>query len=156
MSYLDECSVYVFVRQDIPLPQQLVQAAHAVFGMTSLSPHGEGSPNIIVIGMPHLASLLKAAKKLKAAQVPHFDWHEPDGDLGFTAIATLPLHGAQKEPLANYRLWRYSPPASVVPSMASGEPCSRSSETVEHSVTNGEVTGSIPVESSISSSPPWP
>jgi hypothetical protein len=147
-----------FVRQDIPLSQQLVQAGHAIFAMCSLSPHGEGSPNIIVIGMPDLNGLLRVAQKLKREQIPHHDWHEPDGDLGFTAIATFPLHVREREPLANYRLWRYSPPtdASVVPSMASGEPNAdvaqtrRESANGEHPLSKREVIGGSPIVGSTS------
>lgn len=69
--------------------------------------HGvEGIPNLVLIGVPDLAALQRADQKLCDAQIPHFNWREPDGNMGFTAIATAPLVGEQRKCLANYRLWR--------------------------------------------------
>lgn len=66
----------------------------------------EGVPNIVMIGLPNVASLRRAEAKLVAAQIPHYSWHEPDFDLGFTAIATSPIRGEQRRALANYRVYK--------------------------------------------------
>jgi hypothetical protein len=61
---------------------------------------------MIVIGVPEVSALNRVRAKLEGLQIPHFAWHEPDGDLGFTAITTVPLDGDTKQLLANYRLYR--------------------------------------------------
>jgi hypothetical protein len=65
---------------------------------------------MIVIGVPSLDSLNKVLEKLKANQVPHYAWIEPDYDFGFTAIAAGPLDESQKKVLSNYRLWSHHSP----------------------------------------------
>src|SRR5262249_50776154 len=67
-----------------------------------------GIPNVVYIGVPNKQSLEKALKKLKDNQIPHYSWHEPDYDLGFTAIATTPLRGEKREVLSNYRLLKFT------------------------------------------------
>ena len=62
-------------------------------------------PNIIIIGVPDVEALHRVQAKLKAYQIPHYAWTEPDYDLGFTSIATGVLSEEQKLPLKNYRLW---------------------------------------------------
>lgn len=95
----------MFVRQDIPIQHQIVQSAHAVLHIGSSAYPIEGVPNIILIGVPHLSALKKTEKKLADNGIPHHPWTEPDNDLGFTAIATVPLTAEEKKCLANYRLW---------------------------------------------------
>lgn len=103
---MDQCYRYLFIRQDLPVAQQIVQSGHAIEGVVSLYPQ-EGIPNLVAIGVPDVAALNRVLTKLKANQIEHFPWVEPDGDLGFTAIATIALNSERKKMLANYRL--YSP-----------------------------------------------
>lgn len=156
---LDDCSVYLFVRQDIPLAQQLVQSNHALLMMAwpelpvctiamdsgaassifasstnvvTLGDHGH--PNIILIGVPDVKALERVKAKLERLQIVHYAWREPDEPgLGFTAIATAPLDKPQRNQLHSYRLWKYS-----------------GSSEKEHSVSNGEVDGSSPSPSATS------
>jgi hypothetical protein len=72
----------------------------------------EGMPNQVLIGVPNIAALNRVRVKLEANQIPHYCWHEPDHDFGFTAIATAPLYGEQRKILANYRV--YTPVAQLV------------------------------------------
>lgn len=96
--------MYVFVRQDISLAQQIVQSNHATL---SLSSHYgvEGTPNIVVIGVPDVAALERACREMTAAGIPHHSWHEPDFDMGFTAITSAPIEGEQRRALAHYKVW---------------------------------------------------
>jgi hypothetical protein len=68
----------------------------------------EGIPNMVLIGLPSLASLKRAEAKLQANAIPHYAWVEPDYDFGFTAIATAPLNGEQRKVMANYRVYNAS------------------------------------------------
>lgn len=97
--------MYIFVRQDIDISHQIVQSNHATLSLASH--YGvEGIPNIVLIGVPDVAALKRACHKLSDNQIPHWSWIEPDGDLGFTAIATAPIEGGQRKCLENYRLWK--------------------------------------------------
>lgn len=58
-----------------------------------------------MVGVPHLAALNRVLAKLKANQIEHFAWTEPDYAFGFTAIATCPLNENVKQALSNYRVW---------------------------------------------------
>lgn len=111
--------VYVFVRQDLPLPQQLVQSNHVTLSMASH--YGvEGIPNIVMIGVPDVAALKEAGSLLSAAAIPHWEWTEPDFDYGFTAICAAPISGGLRRVLAHYRLWE--PASCVISSMAEQRP----------------------------------
>lgn len=120
--------MYVFIRQDLPLEIQLVQSNHATFQLAALSgPYEDGIPNLIVIGVPNVRTLLRTANKLRAAQIPHYEYREPDipadnRDANFTAITTAPLDDEQRKVLENYRLYRYAPAVSCeTPDSKSGE-----------------------------------
>ncbi len=107
------------------LADQIVQSNHAILTLaTTASPHysfnfnppsKHNYPNIILIGVPDRRALDRVQKKLALNSIPHYCWTEPDNNLGFTAIATIPLRPDEKIPLANYRLWRpvYSPVAQL-------------------------------------------
>lgn len=98
--------VYVLVRKDIPLHQQLVQASHAAFeaGLRWHSPDDEVT-SLIVLEVPHKTALLRAARKLSAKGVDHHVFFEPDFDMGESALATRPLVGEARRPLSGYPLW---------------------------------------------------
>lgn len=66
----------------------------------------DGIPNIILIGVPSVHHLYSVMDKLEANRLQYVTWNEPDYDMGFTAIATVPLDVEQKAVLANYRLWK--------------------------------------------------
>jgi hypothetical protein len=137
---LDDCTVYVFVRQDIPIAQQIVQACHAAFHVCFSWQRKEwiGIPFIVAIGMPNLSSLQRARKKLDENRLEYFafedsDFNFPDGPM--SAIATAPLTKEQKTVLANYRLWNHKNCKEFSFPLSSAK---------EHSEFNGEVGGSSP------------
>ena len=65
----------------------------------------------MLIGVADEAALQRVEAKLVAHQIPHYSWTEPDEDLGFTAIATAPISGEQRNTLRNYRV--YAPVAQL-------------------------------------------
>lgn len=91
----------------------------------------DGIPNIVLIGVPNEQALRRAKQKLDEHKIAYYAWEEPDGDLGFTAIATEPIDSKRKEALAHYRLWKAS---NTIPS----------SSAKERAVLSGEVGGSSP------------
>ena len=141
MNY-DDHFVYVFVRQDISLPEQLVHAAHAAYHMGNLF-HDElvGMPSLVMIGTPHPKAFDKVVRRLAENEIAHYVWTDPDTDYGPTAIATVPLTSEQKQCLANYRLWSHSP---VVAKSSAGEAKAAVAQSTEHPTFSREVGGSIP------------
>jgi hypothetical protein len=85
----------------------MVQSNHATRGITASYPQGQGVPNIVLIGVPNLAALERVRAKLAANQIPHYCFHEPDHDFGFTSIATAALGEEDRHVFANYRVWSY-------------------------------------------------
>ena len=104
--------VYVFIRTDIPTEHQLVQSGHALYHLASNFRPDPSVPNIIAIGVPHVAALERVKAKLELNKIPHYIWREPDHDFGFTAIATSPLDDKQKLALSNYRLLSHHSPGT--------------------------------------------
>ena len=84
----------------------MVQSNHATLTIASSQYSFDDIPNIVLIGVPDKAALERTQRKLADAGILHAAWEEPDFDLGFTAIATVPITREQKQVLANYRLWR--------------------------------------------------
>ncbi len=124
-----------------------------------------GIPNIVLIGTPTQAGLERIRQKLVAHDIEHVCWNEPDFDVGFTSISTIPLTADQRAPLSNYCLWRpnqFTETSRVCSSTAeraatpvaakSGvrlpanppNSSSASSSEKEHPLKRGEVGGSIP------------
>jgi transcriptional regulator of nitric oxide reductase len=112
----------VFVRQDIPLAHQIVQSNHALLTVSAAVVIND-IPNIILIGVPDLPALNRVKSKLIANGIVHSEWVEPDMDMGFTAMATVPLTVEEKIPLAHYRLWQYSPVAQRAEQLANRKVC---------------------------------
>lgn len=72
----------------------------------------------MVVGVPDIKALERVKSKLVRHQIPHFNWVEPDYDLGFTSIATTPIRDDKRQFLRNYRVWSHSP----VPQFAEDRP----------------------------------
>ena len=96
--------MYIFVRTDLPIEHQIIQTNHATLHMAGLRAE-HGTPNIVLIGIPSLTSLLRVERKLEANGIPHYSWIEPDHDFGFTAITTAPVRGEQRKLFSNYRVY---------------------------------------------------
>jgi hypothetical protein len=98
---------------------------------------------MVLIGLPHLASLRRAEAKLCANNIPHFSWHEPDFNDELTAIATSPIAGEQRKALANYRVYNHAAVAQHRPEVSSDK---------EHSVlTERPQTRNLPAAPDFSS-----
>lgn len=99
----------MFVRQDIPLAQQVVQSNHATFEAARRLPQPQNldeTPSCIVIGVPDKSALFRVVEKLRRHDIGHQVFYEPDFNMGLSAIATVPLEQGQRRCLSNYRLWR--------------------------------------------------
>lgn len=142
---LDDKYIYVFVRQDLALVDQVVSVGHACFHL-GLFRTGDGLPSIVAIGVPHTKAMDRVKAKLIAKQLPHYDWEDPDFKAGVTAIAVGPLSRFDKEALANYRLLSYSPGAPQGACLLTEDGGAKAdlAQLREHSVSNREVEGANP------------
>lgn len=99
----------------------------------------DGIPNIVMIGVPDEAALKEACSLLSSCAIPHWSWHEPDEDmgLGFTAIATAAIEGAQRKALAHYKLWKSE---RVISSIGGAEDSNSSGFRFESEMTHQSTT----------------
>jgi hypothetical protein len=88
---------------------QHVQSLHAVLHLALEHAGICGIPNIVLIGVPDVRALDRVQLKLRDAGITFFHWDEPDDDLGFTAIATVPIRGPLRDVLKNYRILKHGP-----------------------------------------------
>ena len=97
---------YIFVRQDLRLPQQIVQASHAALEAGFRFQKPEETSFIVLIGAKNEQELHKIAKHLSRHEIEFEMFFEPDYDTGYTAIATQPLYGDQRKCLRKYQLFQ--------------------------------------------------
>lgn len=108
---LNDKYIYVFVRQDLTIPQQLVHTNHAVYEMAkNFSGYIDHShvPALIVIGTPTEKTLMGVFNKLRDNSIPFYAWKDSEHvELGeILTIATVPLDLDQKQVLKDYRLYK--------------------------------------------------
>lgn len=100
-------TIYVFVRTDLPLEQQMVQAAHAAAEAGRLHYRAEhGVASLIVLAVPNKDALYRAATQLEALGIEHELFFEPDWKMGHSALGTRPLLDAERPLLRGYPLWK--------------------------------------------------
>lgn len=96
--------MYVFVRKDLPLNQQIVQSTHAAIQMTNLFPSRD--PYLVVLEVENQHELLRAKVRLDEIGIECVPFYETDYDLGFTAAATRAVSQKERRHLKDYKLWR--------------------------------------------------
>lgn len=112
MAPLDSTTVYVFIREDLPLGQDDIQSNHACLhaGMEFAAKSGfkEGIPYMVTVGMPSIKPLNRVIAKLQENNIPHYVMVDTDVCSDPTAVVTWPLDEEQKQVLRNYRLRKYT------------------------------------------------
>jgi hypothetical protein len=105
--------VYVLVREDLEIEQQIVQACHAAHesGLACEAPADVS--RMIVCTVPDQTALLIAAERLREQDVGHELFFEPDFGIGYSALATHPLSGRERRPLRRYPLYSMGHNASI-------------------------------------------
>lgn len=99
---MDNPYMYLFVREDLSHPQQIVQTAHAVDELNKKHPHPSGN-YMVLCGASSEDELHTIAEMLYNNGIGYEMFFEPDID-GYTAIATHPLRGEQRKPLKRFKL----------------------------------------------------
>jgi hypothetical protein len=102
--------IYVLVRKDLPLADQMVQVGHACFesGMN----FGQEGTHLILLQVENQKELNEFSETIKEHRIKYSMFFEPDpiidGDtepMGNTAICTEPISGSKREIFKNCSLW---------------------------------------------------
>ena len=109
----DKTYCYTFIRTDIPIAQQIVQAAHATLeaglkaGQTSKF---HETTSIILLEAHSEEKLLEAHGNITQAGIDCALFYEPDDHLGYdpsyTSFATIPITADQRHHFKKYRLFK--------------------------------------------------
>lgn len=92
--------IYVLVRLDLPLAQQVVQAAHAANEIGKIEGNCD-TKSLILCGIESEKALLLEKEKLQ--DFPHVLFREPDIGDEATALAVIP---PQKKLCRHLKLWQ--------------------------------------------------
>ena len=100
-------TIYVFVRTDLSLEQQIVQAAHAaVEASRRFYAPEHGVASLIVLAVSNLAALYKARNRLEDLELEHTVFFEPDWEMGHSALATRPVLDVERKIFKGWQLWK--------------------------------------------------
>lgn len=118
---LDDYTIYVFIREDLPLGQDDIQSNHAAwhcgyeFGqLWQEDHHPKGIPFLVTIGVKSAPALLKVREKLIASNIRFATMIDSDVDgANPTSIATHPLDAEQKQALRKYQVRKYARHAPI-------------------------------------------
>lgn len=99
--------IYLFTRRDLSPQQQIIQTAHATVEMGvhwgREDFNDKETPNAVLIGIHSENALLDIKDYLEENKIPNEMFYEPDIE-AYTAIATYPLEGKEREPLKKFGL----------------------------------------------------
>jgi hypothetical protein len=103
--------VYVFVRTDLTLPQQTVQACHAAIEAArhSFFLPADEHPHLVLCGIRSEVALQGVMLRLRRQSIRHQPFYEPDFGGQLTAICTEPLRDERRRGLRGYTLLRGPP-----------------------------------------------
>ena len=104
-------TIYAFVRTDLSVEQQMVQAAHAAAeaGRRFYRPE-HGIASLIILAVSNLQALYKAKTLLESRDIEHDMFFEPDWNMGHSAIGTRPLLDSERRLMKGYQLWKLKAP----------------------------------------------
>lgn len=95
---------YLFIREDLSPPQQIIQTAHAVDELNKMiGPSLHGTDNMVLFTAKSENHLFEISERLGLADIKHKTFFEPDIDQ-FTAIATEPIFGERRDFFRNFKL----------------------------------------------------
>ena len=95
---------YCFIRKDIPLAQQIIQAAHATQEITKKIEHPEQTSHFILLEASNEEQLNTIQMKLQDKGIRHEMFYEPDVD-EHTAIATEPIFGKDRNFFRKFKFY---------------------------------------------------
>ena len=97
---------YTFIRKDLPIQHQLVQACHSALEAGSEFKKPNQIPNLVLIQANDERHLNCIGNFLDSHSIRYHKFFEPDNNMGYSAITTEPLSAEKKKALSNFKLWR--------------------------------------------------
>jgi hypothetical protein len=97
--------IYCFVRTDIPLADQIVQAGHACLE-SGFAFEKKDLSNLVMLALKDDYHLCETKKYLIEHEIPHVEFWEPDENLGLSAICTQPLQDTDRKLFKKFHLWK--------------------------------------------------
>lgn len=98
---------YAFIREDLPVSQQAIQAGHALLELgIKHGPSPDGHPSIIFLSTKNKEQLEAALEYARSQELKTFEFYEPYQDWGLTSFAIQPIPQEQRHLFSNYKLWR--------------------------------------------------
>jgi len=92
---------YLFIREDLSHPQQIVQTAHAIDELNKRRKPQKETNFMVLCAAKSDQELMKISVYLDRHEIDHHLFYEPDIE-AFTAIATEPLRGDRRIPLRKF------------------------------------------------------
>lgn len=102
----DHPYVYAIVRKDLSIPQQAVQAGHALIESIKTFKPTEEHPSVIICSVKNEKKLQDAISFLYDNGVKISVFKEPDIGNQMTALATEPLYGVNRKIMNKFQLMR--------------------------------------------------
>jgi len=98
---------YTFIRQDMEIQHQLVQACHSSMESGSNYKSPEEIPHLILLSIKDGKELRSAERYLSKHGIKFHTFFEPDNNLGHTSITTEPLDFSKKELFKRFSCWTF-------------------------------------------------
>lgn len=105
---------YTFIRNDLPIEQQIVQAAHSAYEAGRDHNISTIPSHLVLLEAKSETALEKIANKLTEAGIKFSMFYEPDYNRGYTSITTEPLlhNDARRKLFSKFSLYKYRPHAA--------------------------------------------
>ncbi len=84
--------IYTFVREDISPEQKIVQIGHACHEAGKRTSYDKNISSLILLSARDQEDLVDIAMKLDGKGIEFYMFHEPDNNMGFSAICTQPIN----------------------------------------------------------------
>lgn len=97
---------YTFIRRDLPIQHQLVQACHSALEAGSEFKEPGHIPNLILLDAKNEQHLFEISDLLDLHNIRYHKFFEPDNNMGYSSITTEPLTEDRKRILSTFKLWR--------------------------------------------------
>jgi hypothetical protein len=96
----------VFLRCDLPISQQAIQAAHAAIELGKNGLSQTEHPSLVFLATKDKEALSSALAYASELGIKTFEFHEPYCEWGLTAFACEPITHRQRKMFKHFNLWR--------------------------------------------------
>ena len=103
--------IYTFIREDISPEQKIVQLGHACHEAGKLLDHSEHRDvsSMVLLSAKDEDDLLDIADRIHCAGIEFYMFHEPDNNMGYSAICTRPISSAKERTFfQRWELYRHA------------------------------------------------